>query len=239
MSDQEASWPIPVLGFHHLDPDLDDYTSFHPEKYLDLLSILAERFEFLTASVAMSADRRISTGRQPLVLTFDDAYANLSDPVLSGIKDFDAVGTIYTITGHVGGYNTWNRKCDYWSQHLDVAGLRDLAAAGMEIGSHTREHFNLAKLPAEVLSSELADSQEWLQDMFGTRARSLAYPYGFHSANVRSAAASLYDHAFTTTTKPGGTDVIRDRFRLRRFMVTRQMSVDEVLTGIDQLWGVS
>ena len=227
--------PVPVLAFHHLDADLDDYTNVRPELYSELLTALAERCRFTTASDGLS--RRGSGALRPIVLTFDDAYASIARPVLRGVARVGAVGTICAITGYVGRANEWNRKCAYWRQHLDVPALRDLRDAGWELASHTREHHNLTRLPADHLRAELCDSRRYLEDTFGARVSTVAYPYGRHDERVRAEAARHYDYGLTTTTKPGSVDVAAHPHQVRRLVVTRSMSVADILTGIDGLWG--
>lgn len=233
--------PVPILGFHHLDDELDDYTSYAKGAYTDLVSALAERFRFVTLADALragnAADAAEDAGRPPLVLTFDDAYQSILTPALAEVARAGAIGTVFAITGYTGRHNEWNRKCAYWRPHLDVAGLRELRDAGFEIGSHTVEHQNLTRLPPALLTSELRDSRAELEDLLGTAVTSCSYPYGFNDALVREEAGRYYEQAVTTTTKPGGIDPVAHRLALRRFMVTRSMSSSDVAKGIDEFWG--
>jgi peptidoglycan/xylan/chitin deacetylase (PgdA/CDA1 family) len=60
----------------------------------------------------------------------------------------------------------------------DAAQLRELAAAGWEIGSHGLEHDVL------VDSSEFEESRTTLEDAVGVRVRSFAFPYGVVPPNA-------------------------------------------------------
>lgn len=222
----------PILGFHQLDGGVDDYTSMRATTFDRLIGTLAERYRFVTASEGL-----VAGDRSTIVLTFDDAYASILDPLSAAIAAHRVVATVYVISGHIGEPNTWNRKCGYWTEHLDLAGLRALSAAGCEIGSHTVEHFNLTKLPPDRLRVELRDSRAALEQQLCVEVPTVAYPYGFNSEAVRAEAALHYAHGLSTTTKPGGTDPARDRYARRRFMVTRAMTETDVLSGIEKLWG--
>ena len=68
--------------------------------------------------------------------------------------------------------------------------VRKLAAAGWEIGSHTRSHPRLTTLDSAALDAELRESQRECGEQVGVRCRSLAYPYGDVDARVVAAAAS-------------------------------------------------
>lgn len=55
---------------------------------------------------------------------------------------------------------------------------REMRAAGMAIGSHTRSHAILGRLSPEAQKQELEDSKKAIENQLGGRVRSLAYPVG-------------------------------------------------------------
>jgi peptidoglycan/xylan/chitin deacetylase (PgdA/CDA1 family) len=61
---------------------------------------------------------------------------------------------------------------------MNVAQLKQLAAAGMGIGSHTVSHPALAKLSSEVARREISESKAALEAMLGQSVWALAYPFG-------------------------------------------------------------
>lgn len=228
--------PVPVLGFHHVDDHLDDYTSVTAGMFAQLVERLAERFRFSTLTDALARPQE-DEGAPPIVLTFDDGYANILAPLLQGASRHGLVGTVYLIAHHLGGPNSWNRKCAYWSEHLDPRRMRELTGASFDIGSHTLGHHRLPKLPDGMLEAELAESRAILEQEFGQPVETLAYPYGFNDERVRAAAARHYRWALSTTTKPGGTDPAEHGHALRRLMITRSMTCSEVIDGIEKMWG--
>lgn len=71
--------------------------------------------------------------------------------------------------------------------------LREMHAAGFEIGSHGVHHRMLAKLPQEELEFELSESKASLERQLGAAATTISYPVGGESAfddRVVSAAIS-------------------------------------------------
>jgi hypothetical protein len=62
------------------------------------------------------------------------------------------------------------------------AQLREMLAAGMEIGSHGTEHRMLGRLPMDEMRREVFDSRAALQRELGTRADVLSYPVGSDDA---------------------------------------------------------
>lgn len=56
--------------------------------------------------------------------------------------------------------------------------LRELAAAGIEIGAHTQTHPCLSKIGSERLHEEIAGSRRRLEEMLGAEVLSFCYPNG-------------------------------------------------------------
>jgi len=65
---------------------------------------------------------------------------------------------------------------------LDWDEAREMAAAGMEIGSHTCSHPVLSNIPVEEQRRELTESRRELEERLGCAVRSLAYPVGSREA---------------------------------------------------------
>jgi len=61
---------------------------------------------------------------------------------------------------------------------MDWEEVRDLASAGMDIGSHTHSHEMLARLPSDVQTEELKRSKEILEGQLKKYVTVLAYPFG-------------------------------------------------------------
>lgn len=84
---------------------------------------------------------------------------------------------------------------------LDWDEAREMAAAGMEIGSHTCSHPVLANIPLEQQSRELIESRAQLASRLGCAVRTLAYPVGsreaFSPATQQAARDAGYDLAFS------------------------------------------
>jgi peptidoglycan/xylan/chitin deacetylase (PgdA/CDA1 family) len=75
--------------------------------------------------------------------------------------------------------------------------LRELAARGVVVGSHTISHPHLPRLDDAALERELTESRTRLEDELGRPCRYLAYPFGDEDERVRRAArAAGYAAAF-------------------------------------------
>jgi peptidoglycan/xylan/chitin deacetylase (PgdA/CDA1 family) len=109
--------------------------------------------------------------------------------------------TVFVVVGAVGKSNFWDEaKGDRHEPTLSLSELRDLAAAGLEIGSHSMTHAWLTDLDNGELQKEVGDSKRALEDMLGKKVAAFSYPYGAWDARVREAVVGAgYGYATTTT----------------------------------------
>ena len=164
---------------------------------LDLLSSLGYR----TATMGDIASGRVSASDGPVaVITFDDGY---EDNLLAveALQRRAMTATWFIVSGAIGGEPDWPYDGRPAGRMMDAAALRDLRAAGIEIGSHTVSHCRLTQASDADLTRELADSKAVLEDVLGDEVSSFAYPYGDWDARCAGAVeAAGYRQACTTRT---------------------------------------
>lgn len=100
------------------------------------------------------------------------------------------------------------------------AQVRQLHAAGMEIGGHTVRHPILARIDAAAARREIADGKEALEALTGSPVRSFAYPNGkpgqdYLAEHARMAREIGFDAAVSTSW--GAAGPASDPFQLPRF----------------------
>ncbi len=104
---------------------------------------------------------------QPVLLTFDDGHISHYTAVLPALRELGWVGTFFPMTVVLN-------KRD-WVTHDN---LREMAAAGMTIGTHSWDHQRFDKLPADQWGTQAAQPREELSAILGHEVTLLAYPYG-------------------------------------------------------------
>ena len=188
---------LPILMYH--------YVRNPPSMRNDLLGYrlsvspadFTAQMDWLTAHGFHTVDfndvRAYFAGRQPLpanpvVLTFDDGYADLYSnayPILTA-HGFKAVA--YIVSGFVG------------QPHYVTPGqLVQMDQNGIQIASHTVDHANLARSSGASLMHELVDSKRSLENLLGHPVVDFAYPSGQFNAQAVAAVERVgYDTAVTT-----------------------------------------
>jgi peptidoglycan/xylan/chitin deacetylase (PgdA/CDA1 family) len=116
---------------------------------------------------------------------------------------------------------------------LDIAGLRQLAAAGT-IGAHSLSHPILARASEELAWQEISESRSVLEKALGQTVWAFGYPFGNAATvtgrDLRLAEQAGFRCAFMNTGGGFGAKVVdagSNRFALPRVHVTADMSLFE------------
>ena len=175
---------LPILLYHSVSPPpVNDPFSLTiaPDQFESQMCWLKSRgYQTIWPSDLLAARR---TGRplprKPLMLTFDDAYADLAEYALPILRRHGLKAAVYVVAGRLGLTNTWDEVNGHRTMRLMSAEqIREWARQGIEFGSHTRTHPHLAALSERELTDEIEGSKEDLKRLLGAEVLSFAYPYG-------------------------------------------------------------
>jgi peptidoglycan/xylan/chitin deacetylase (PgdA/CDA1 family) len=166
---------------------------------------------------------------KPVVLTFDDGFADFHDAALPLLDRHGFTATLFVTTGWVAGGEVTEagttvrgsragsrapRGMLCWSQ------IAEAASVGIEIGAHSHRHPQLDQLGGDLLRVELEVSKAVLEDRLGKPVTGLAYPFGYSNLHVRAAAsAARYRYACAVGNRLAGDHA--DPFALPRLTIGR------------------
>lgn len=151
-------------------------------------------------------------------LTFDDGYQNNLRHALPVLQRHGFTATCYAVSGQFGGRNLWDKGLvaqtplmtqEEWCQWRD---------AGMDIGSHTRNHVSLPDQDTATAREEIAGSRLELEQALGCEVHHFCYPYGRYTPEHAAMAREAGYHTATTTNR-GRVHPGEDPYTLRRIMV--------------------
>lgn len=164
---------------------------------------------------------------RPVVLTFDDGFADFADNAWPVLTHRDLAATLYVTAGDLGGRSEWLASLGARLPMLTPRAIADLAADGCEIGAHSMSHPQLDCLPDAAAGREISDSKDAMEQVLGAAVDAFAYPHGYHStitkdlvraAGFRSAAAVR-----NALSHPGD-----DRLALARVTITADCSTSDL-----------
>ncbi len=182
--------PPVVLSYHLIDRRFDfGITWVTPRQFERQMAWLAEA-GYRTLSLSACLQPEFQLPPKAVVITFDDGYRALMKHVLPVLQRFGFVATVFPVAGFVGEQNRWDYNL-FWRRmwHLDWNELRELLAAGWEVGSHSMRHAYLPALSREELLDDLARSREVFEQGLQIPIRHLSLPFG--RGNVRVLECAL------------------------------------------------
>ena len=107
-------------------------------------------------------------------LTFDDGFVDNLETLVPLLAELDAPATVFVVSGWLGQPH----PAVQWTRIVTPEELRELRAAGIEIGGHSATHADLSTLSYDGALDELARGQRELEEVLGEPVEVAAYPYG-------------------------------------------------------------
>ncbi len=125
---------------------------------------------------------------RPVVITFDDGYADFYHHALPVLKRYNFPATIYVVSDCIDKMSECMSSSRIYARPLlSWEMLCDLMDAGIEIGAHSHTHPQLDLLSGDDLAVEIAQPKEILECGLNREVASFAYPHGYHSKKVKQA----------------------------------------------------
>lgn len=174
-------------------------------RHLDVLERSGCRFATVSDLVDEAARRGAAPAPGRVALTFDDGMADNHATLMPILRERGATATVYVATGLIGRPNPWLPGT---GERMMTAGeLRELHAAGIELGAHTVSHPDLVVLDEATVEDEVRRSRATLEDLIGAPVRSFAYPYGRTGPAAAAAVrAAGFDSAVGISAAAGWSD---------------------------------
>lgn len=135
-------------------------------------------------------------------LTFDDGYLNVLDSAVPELLRHGFTATMFIISGLLGKTNEWESDSTPVWRLMSAEQVAQVAAAGMEIGSHSVTHPRLRGIAEERLRTEVAESRSSLGELLGQPIQGFAYPFGSMDTAARQAVRDAGYHYATAVETP-------------------------------------
>lgn len=227
---------IPVLTYHRVlkQPPAGSRHNIYvtvDELEVQIISLKRRGFEFVTFKDIVHGVHP----QKPVILTFDDGYADNYENLLPLLERHGARAVIYVLGDRGIHNNYWDMaKGEPEAPLMSDAEILACHHSGLiEIGSHGMTHTHLSELSDADADYEIRESKQVLEKLLGSEVVSFAYPYGeYGPLNVISVRESGY--AFGVGTVSGPVAMVDDRMRVRRitmFPGTRPMQFWKKTSG--------
>lgn len=211
---------IPILMYHKVAPV--DRRSAVPGHYVPP-GLFGRQMRALRAlgfsSVRLGELFEKPLPRKPIVITFDDGYANYSTNALPVLEANGFTGTVFLVANQIGGSDVWDHaNATVREPLLSESQIAEAQRRGTEFGSHTLDHADLAAVSADEAWCQITDSRRKLEQVLGQPVNTFCYPYGRKTAEVRGMVERA-GYRYACSTEKGSNTTQTDRLALRRINV--------------------
>lgn len=226
---------VPILMYHYVSeppPDADVYrkdlsvTPAQFESHLQALQDAGYQSVALTDLVSYLATGQPELPAKSVVLTFDDGYEDNYINAFPLLKKYGFTATIFVITDFVDmqrpGYVSWDQ-------------LAEMHAAGIDVGSHSRDHADLAGRDVDFLVWQALGSRQMIESRLGFTPRLFCYPAGQYDDLAIQVIHSA-DYWGAVTTKQGATHAADAPFELTRVRVRGSHQAPDLLRLLAADW---
>ena len=157
----------------------------------------AAGFRFVSLDGAFGS--RAGTAKA-ILMTFDDGYLGNYQYAAAVLREHSVPAVFFihpdTIGSTEGAYDKMS-----WSQAAELA-----SDSLFEIASHSAFHQDLRNVAPRGLQQNFAHTNTTIAQNTGQHPRAIAYPGGYHDAEVSAAAASYYQCGFSYGREPSSLD---------------------------------
>lgn len=209
--------PIPVLNYHSITVDPGNRATITPEKFEAQMIYLSEN-GFTPLSLQQFTDileGNESAPDKPVLLTFDDGYADNYEHALPLLKKLGFHATLFMSPGMVDDGYFLN-----WEQ------IKEMHEAGWDIQPHGMTHPHLPLLKKDKQEYELMEARRQIEEQLGTIADVYCYPYGeWNQTTIKILKENEFRYAFTI--EQGMTTSKQDPLKLKRIFVNGEESIEK------------
>jgi len=172
---------VPIILYHWIAVSPDEGTNYKspyyvkPEVFDEEMKLLHDwgyttiTTELLIKAIAEGAD----LPPRPIIITFDDGHLNNYTTAFPIMKKYGFTGIVYIVGNYLGA-----------DQYMNIDQIKEMAAAGWEVGSHSISHQDLTTLDPERQRYEIVESRTMLQNELGVPVLTIAYPFGISNSGV-------------------------------------------------------
>ena len=167
---------VPIILYHRIDTSpINSQYYVSPEKFDEEMKLLHDwGYTTITTELLIKAiNEGADLPPRPILITFDDGHLNNYTTAFPIMQKYGFTGVLYIVANYMGT-----------DQYMNADQIKEMAAAGWEVGSHSVNHLDLTSLDPERQRYEVVDSRTILEDKLGVPVLTIAYPFGISNSSV-------------------------------------------------------
>ena len=222
---------VPILAYHNIAPWPN-----HPTELFKSLTVRVDEFNaqmlylfnngytpITLKELDLIWNKRKQMPLKPIILTFDDGYSNVFRYAFPTLGKYKFKFVIFPITKYLF-IDT--------SMYLSQEKIKEMLKSGLsEIGSHTRDHVSLKKVPNSIAYFEICQSKNDIKKFLNYDATSFCYPFGeYNGFTIETLRKCKYSMA--TTEKYGFASQTQNHLLLNRIRIDGRESLSSFIAKL-------
>lgn len=172
-----------ILNFHKIELNKNDIFSYEFTKFQDLIN------KFLDLDLSIGDANSAIRGNVNIGITFDDAHAS-SRKAIEWLLKKNITSSISVITSNTD---------PAFKNFLNYPDLKEFCKNGIEIISHSINHYNFTNIDSKQRRIELFESKKILENEIEKKIFGFSIPYGkFNKSLSQEAKDAGYDFMLTS-----------------------------------------
>jgi len=175
---------VSILCYHRVDDRLRDNVTLGPEQFDRQIALIKRHYQVVRADAVVRGDIDRGSDRPIVAVTFDDGYLDNHANARPILNRHGVPATFFVSTGIVDTDREFQHDIEKGVRGLPNMSwdqIRELHADGHEIGAHTVNHVNIAKVDDATAERELTESLARVRREIGVQEVAYAYCFGKRS----------------------------------------------------------
>jgi peptidoglycan/xylan/chitin deacetylase (PgdA/CDA1 family) len=225
---------VPILMYHHISdapPGSDSVRydlSVTPQSFgAQLRYLRQEGYESITLNdLALYLTVGKPLPPKPIILTFDDGYADAYTHAFPLLQKFGFSGTFFLISSRLDAHDP---------EFLSWAEVEEMHAAGMKFEPHSYDHPDMRNRGYNFVVFQILAPKQAIEARTGETCRFFAYPSGRYDQFVIDVLRSA-DFWGGVLTEQGATHTAADLFTLHRVRIHGGDDLDTFVRMLNLDW---
>ena len=219
---------LTVVTYHQVLDPADDGSSVGTDCFRQQMEYLRETYSVVPLQEGVKRLALRQTPQRLVAITFDDGYLDNATTAAPIMRALGLPATFFVSTDMVDSARPFPHDVERGrrpQRHMTWTDLRNLAADGFEIGSHTCTHADMGAIPLTQAVTELRASRERLEMELRRPIRTFAFPYG-RRRNMRAdtIAAARREYDVCCSAYGGHNTTPADPGNIRRIVISSGVS---------------
>ncbi|WP_203296294.1 polysaccharide deacetylase family protein [Luteirhabdus pelagi] len=172
-----------IVNSHYVTaskPQPNDVKTF--ETFLKYLSKFGTLISMETA-LSYLEEGSMPTDEVLITLTFDDGFEECHSIIAPLLEQYNAKGTFFINSNYIEATPSYQKEFHdrlkiHTKSPMEWQQVIDLHKRGHTIGSHTRDHYNMAALTDDELEVQVRENKKTLEEKLTYTCNCFAWPYG-------------------------------------------------------------